>query len=203
MVSRNPQASLPREKLSSREKRCLKDAKRRVAKVRIGQLEKVFRTLSGQLGHLHEDAAQRAHHRAAVLASVPEAFNQTVELQRAMDPGAVETIHRTRIAFKKFRYMVEALQPLFDGITAERLITMQAYQSMMGDVQDSEVFLDRLDRAPGEGDFRLEAFHQALTQLQTVSASRTERVLSALSDPTVEPIPAATTKAACGAWPGK
>jgi hypothetical protein len=68
---------------------------------------------------------------------------------------------------------------------------------------DLAAFLDRLDRAPGEGDFRLEAFHQALTQLQTVSASRTERVLSALSDPTVEPIPAATTKAACGAWPGK
>ncbi len=68
---------------------------------------------------------------------------------------------------------------------------------------DLAAFLDRLDRAPGEGDFRLEAFHQALTQLQTVSASRAERVLSALSDPTTEPIPAATTKVACGAWPGK
>lgn len=68
---------------------------------------------------------------------------------------------------------------------------------------DLAAFLDRLDRAPGEDDFRLEAFHQALTQLQTVSTSRTERVLSAFSDPTVEPILAATTKAACGAWPGK
>ena len=68
---------------------------------------------------------------------------------------------------------------------------------------DLAAFLDRLDRATGEGDFRIEAFHQALTQLQTVSATRTERVLSALSDPTFEPIPAATTKAACGAWPGK
>lgn len=68
---------------------------------------------------------------------------------------------------------------------------------------DLAAFLDRLDRAPGEGDFRLEAFHQALTQLQTVSASRAEHVLSALSDPTTQPIPVATTKAACGAWPGK
>jgi hypothetical protein len=68
---------------------------------------------------------------------------------------------------------------------------------------DLAAFLDRLDRAPGEGDFRLEAFHHALTQLQTVSAGRAEHVLSALSDPTTEPIPAATTKAACGAWPGK
>lgn len=68
---------------------------------------------------------------------------------------------------------------------------------------DLAAFLDRLDRAPGDGDFRLAAFKEALVQMQTASASRTERVLTVLSDPTSEPIPAATTKAACGAWPGK
>jgi len=67
---------------------------------------------------------------------------------------------------------------------------------------DIAAFLDRLDRAPGAGDFRLAAFQQALTQLQPGPPPRAERVLSALSDPTSEPIPAATTKAACGAWPG-
>lgn len=68
---------------------------------------------------------------------------------------------------------------------------------------DLAAFLDRIDRATGEGDFRLAAFKEALTQMQTASASRAERVLTVLSDPTSEPIPAATTKAACGAWPGK
>jgi hypothetical protein len=68
---------------------------------------------------------------------------------------------------------------------------------------DLAAFLDRLDRAPGEADFRLTAFLEALPQLQPGERSRAERVLSALSDPTPEPIPAATTKAACGAWPGK
>lgn len=66
---------------------------------------------------------------------------------------------------------------------------------------DLAAFLDRLDRAPGESDFRLTAFTKALTQLQAGSPSRTERVLGTLSDPTTEPIPTATTKAACGAWP--
>jgi hypothetical protein len=32
---------------------------------------------------------------------------------------------------------------------------------------------------------------------------RAAKVLMTLSDPTTEPIAAATTKAACGAWPGK
>ena len=68
---------------------------------------------------------------------------------------------------------------------------------------DVAAFLDRLDRAEGQADFRLEAFMHALGELQREGGGRTERVLRSLSDPTLEPIPAATTKAACGAWPGK
>ena len=65
---------------------------------------------------------------------------------------------------------------------------------------DLAAFLDRLDRAEGESDFRFNAFNKALPELQAGNGSRTERILQALSDPTNEPIPAATTKAACGAW---
>jgi hypothetical protein len=68
---------------------------------------------------------------------------------------------------------------------------------------DLAAFLDRLDRADGEADFRLSALTQALEELRRADSSRAERVLLSLSDPTVEPIAAATTKAACGAWPGK
>jgi hypothetical protein len=70
-------------------------------------------------------------------------------------------------------------------------------------VIDLAAFLDRLDRAQGEADFRLSALKQALTKLHGEEASRAEQVLFSLSDPTNEPIPAAATKAACGAWPGK
>ena len=68
---------------------------------------------------------------------------------------------------------------------------------------DLAAFLDRLERAEGETDFRFHAFTLALPELQSGQGSRAERVLACLSDPTSEPIPAATTKAACGAWPGK
>lgn len=67
---------------------------------------------------------------------------------------------------------------------------------------DLAAFLDRLDRAEGQGDFRLAAFQQAMNELQSGESSRAERVLGVLSDPTTEPIPVATTKSACGAWPG-
>lgn len=62
-------------------------------------------------------------------------------------------------------------------------------------------FIDRVERAPGEADFRFDAFRRAISELNA-GGSRAERVLLSFSDPTTEPIPAATTKAACGAYPG-
>ncbi len=64
-------------------------------------------------------------------------------------------------------------------------------------------FLDRVERAAGADDFRIEAFRSAIGEIQKPGANRAERVLLAFSDPTSEPIPAATTKAACGAFYGK
>ena len=68
---------------------------------------------------------------------------------------------------------------------------------------DLAAFLDRLERATGNADFRLEALRKALGELGKEDGECAKRVLLSLSDPTSEPIPAATTKAACGAWPGK
>jgi len=63
-------------------------------------------------------------------------------------------------------------------------------------------FLDRVDRADGDADFRLEAFRQALRHLGDGDAGRAESVLRSLSDPTAEPIAKAPGKGAVGAWPG-
>jgi len=67
---------------------------------------------------------------------------------------------------------------------------------------DLAAFLDRIQRAEGEEDFRMKAFRAALKELSGDRPERAKGVLTSLSDPTTEPIPAATTKAACGAWPG-
>jgi hypothetical protein len=41
-----------------------------------------------------------------------------------------------------------------------------------------------------------------MQHLGSGDTDRAAKVLMTFSDPTNEPIPAATTKAACGAWPG-
>lgn len=63
-------------------------------------------------------------------------------------------------------------------------------------------FLDRVDRGSGEADFRLQAFKEAVKELQTGQPNRAEKVLLSFSDPTSEPIPSASVKGACGAYPG-
>jgi hypothetical protein len=67
---------------------------------------------------------------------------------------------------------------------------------------DIAAFLDRVQRSEGAEDFRMRAFRAALNELSGETPHRAKAVLTSLSDPTTDPIPAATTKAACGAWPG-
>lgn len=60
-------------------------------------------------------------------------------------------------------------------------------------------FLDRIDRHPGDSDFRIEAMKNALSILLSERPDRARAVLEALSDHTTEPIPQATFQGAFGA----
>ncbi len=67
---------------------------------------------------------------------------------------------------------------------------------------DIAAFLDRVERAEGEADFRLASFRDALRHLAGAEPARARNVLLALSDPTTEPIDKAPGKGAIGAWAG-
>ena len=65
---------------------------------------------------------------------------------------------------------------------------------------DVAAFLDRVDRAEGDADFRLGEFRKAMKCLEAAKPMRAEKVLLTLSDTTTKPIPKATVKGAAGAW---
>ncbi len=87
-------------------------------------------------------------------------------------------------------------------MTRQKLLDLY-FMEARAKVIDLAAFMDRIERAPGEEDFRMRAFRDALKELERGNADRAKRVLLSLSDPTDKPIPAATTKAASGAWPEK
>ena len=60
----------------------------------------------------------------------------------------------------------------------------------------------RVGTLVGKDDFRLQAFRAALAEISGGKKQKAKRVQLAFSDKTTEPIDKATTKAACGAFPG-
>ena len=67
---------------------------------------------------------------------------------------------------------------------------------------DLAAFLDRVDRAEGQADFRLAALREAIGELSRIEPNRAEQVLLRLSDLTTEPVDKAACKGASGAWAG-
>lgn len=67
-------------------------------------------------------------------------------------------------------------------------------------VLDVAAFLDRVDRAAGDGsDYRMDALRRCVAVLAETDPGRAERVLSILSDQSSEPVDAAGEKGASGA----
>jgi hypothetical protein len=65
---------------------------------------------------------------------------------------------------------------------------------------DLAAFLDRVQKAGQEGDYRVQQLKQALACLSGGQPQRAKDVLMTFSDPTVEPIAKAHTQGASGAY---
>jgi CHAD domain-containing protein len=114
-----------------------------VEHVKTGKVKRAIGAAIRQAeGHLDTPAKQREKLAAAIHA-VDAAFNIVVQRKLAINPTDSSTIHPMRVAFKKFRYMVEALAPMLNWVTRKHLKAMNAFQGSMGDIQDAEVLLSR------------------------------------------------------------
>ena len=67
---------------------------------------------------------------------------------------------------------------------------------------DLAAFLDRVQRAGQDGDFRVQQLKQALQCLAQDEPQRAKNVLLTFSDPTTEPIARAHMQGALGAYKG-
>jgi CHAD domain-containing protein len=56
-----------------------------------------------------------------------------------VDPNQVRTLHRTRLALKQFRYLLEAIAPVLPEGSKAALGPLHALQTTMGDLHDVEV----------------------------------------------------------------
>jgi len=131
--------------LQKREKRLIKSTRKNIKKVRMQHIDRLIAACRDQV----ESRRKKCPSQEAVallLQSVDGAFACAAELRARIDPSNTETIHRTRVAFKKFRYMVEALAACLHNPATRLLDAMRRHQTMMGDIQDAEMLRLALER---------------------------------------------------------
>jgi CHAD domain-containing protein len=78
---------------------------------------------------------------ARIDGSIENAYRRVLVLRARVDPRKARSIHKMRVAFKKFRYMAEIAAPCFPKLSPERLEAMHAYQDRMGTIQDLDTLL--------------------------------------------------------------
>ena len=140
-----PEAKPLRKLLRRHEQRLIKQTCKNVRGTRPGQLTRKLKQLEKQIRDVSATKPKTDDRRIAVT-TLRDCFDQVAGLRRRIrgrDPAA---IHRMRVAFKRFRYMSELLQPFLPGLTNERIHRMRKFQAAAGDIQDLEILLAKLDQ---------------------------------------------------------
>ena len=131
--------------LRKREARFTRSTRKAVKRIRTKRLGRCLAAFEKEIrGRRKRITRERAF--AIVQRAINQAFSRVAQRCRRVRADDTKTIHRTRIAFKHFRYMVEALAPLLPAVTEDHRRALRGYQCMMGDIQDMEVLLAALDK---------------------------------------------------------
>jgi CHAD domain-containing protein len=112
-----------------------------------------------------------------LLTHVRRTFQRVLTLRRRIHPERPLTIHRTRVAFKRFRYLLELLEPLLPGVTLRQLQSMHDYQTLMGEIQDLEVLQGALDRFVEEKPDSAEPMERFHREIEREHTARIQRYL--------------------------
>jgi CHAD domain-containing protein len=84
--------------------------------------------------------------RSILFGLAASAFAKVLERRSelaAVNPGS---IHRMRVSFKKFRYVIELARPIAPWVTKAHGRAMNAFQTEMGEIQDLQVLMAGLRR---------------------------------------------------------
>jgi CHAD domain-containing protein len=125
--------------LRQRERRFAKSASRKVNGLRTRKLGKWIAAMRDDLAVHSANSRARKQLAAAVMRATAGAFDAAAKRRHAIDPADMKTVHQTRVAFKRFRYMMESLSPGVTGLSKRQLRVLAYYQRRMGIIQDLEV----------------------------------------------------------------
>ncbi len=123
--------------LLKRERRLLREAEELVEALKLSSIARRLEKVRQVWREISSGEALNG----LLFQALDEAFLTVLQRYRRIDPTLPASIHHTRVAFKKFRYMIEIINPLLPGFPESNFKRMHDYQTAMGEIQDVEVFL--------------------------------------------------------------
>lgn len=132
-----PELALFQKYLAKRENRLLKSTTKSIRSFKTTNVRRRLDSTRKALLKIENPNQQQK----ALLQIVDDAYETTLRRFRRIEPTQPATIYRVRVAFKKFRYMVEIVSPLVSNFPETNFKNMHDYQDMMGAIQDLEVIL--------------------------------------------------------------
>lgn len=128
------------ESLLKREKRLLRAARKEIKSLSTSEMNRRIEKSRASL----EEKVEAKEFETRLLSVADQAYGRAIGAFVQIEASQPASIHRFRIAFKKFRYMVEIVSPVLKNYPEAHFKQMHDYQSRMGDLQDAEVFLSAL-----------------------------------------------------------
>ena len=141
-----PELRAFRDALRKRERRCIKRTAREIRRTKMSALRRSVQAMARELQRPPGAARRTRLSLGRIVRVVERAWARVAALHRRVDPANTASIHRVRIAFKQFRYMIEAVAPLLPGANKRYLERLRTFQSRMGDLQDAEVLLATVEK---------------------------------------------------------
>ncbi|MBM2840633.1 MAG: hypothetical protein HW412_1161 [Bacteroidetes bacterium] len=124
--------------LLMRELRSLKQISSRLLKVQSPVLRVHVLQGAKNLNRLLRVPETRAATDLALRGAFASAFARVATMRNQIARTDPRSIHRMRVSFKKFRYATEIIRPEAEGKLNK---AMNAYQTRMGDIHDTEVLI--------------------------------------------------------------
>ena len=139
VVHELPQLHEFQKHLQFTEEKLLRNLRKKIKQLESSEVTKRIRKT-------HEAIAAETHSdlKLQLFQAIDDVYLITKQRLGWVDLTRSATIHRVRIAFKSLRYMIEIVHPMLNDFPIENLKRMNDYQSLMGEIQDAEVFAQTL-----------------------------------------------------------
>ncbi len=133
-------------------------------------------SLNARRGSIAPDKAQNI-----VEETVNDAFELVAKRLKELNPGEYATVHRVRLAFKPFRYLLETFYPLLSEVEVKHVRNALWLARVMGEIQDFAVLMKNLVEYKWENGDQRKAMMEIWQETEARKNETTRRFLSSLS----------------------